>query len=109
MGQIADFDPEKTQRTNECFFRDIFPEHLVKVPLQLKQIIQFKHDGAPTYLFHIVRYYMNLMNRDRWIERGASCAYGPQISHILIFCEKNRKIGLCNSLNGHYGHCSRNC
>lgn len=90
MGHIANFDPEQTQRTDECCFRDIFAEHLEKVPLKLKQIIQLKHDGAPTYLFHIVRYYMDLMNRYRWIERGASCTYGPQTSHILIsFCEKN--------------------
>lgn len=76
-------------------FRDIFPEYLEKVPLQLKLIIQLKHDGAPTYLFYIVRYYMNLMNRDRWIERGASCAYGPQITHILIaFCGENWSMEL---------------
>lgn len=29
---------------------------------------------------------------DRLIERGASCAYGPQISHILFFVRKIGKL-----------------
>lgn len=92
MGHIANFDPEQTQRTDECCFRDIFAEHLEKVPLQLKQIIQLKHDGAPTYLFHIVRYYMNLMKRYRWIERPL-CLRSSDLTHIDFFLWEKLKIG----------------
>ena len=59
------------------FIRDILPEMLENVPLQVRQRLWFQHDGAPAHFALDVREYLNNVFPNRWIGRGGPVHWPP--------------------------------
>ena len=59
------------------FIRDILPEMLENVPLQVRQRLWFQHDGAPVHFALDVREYLNNVFPNRWIGRGGPVQWPP--------------------------------
>ena len=60
------------------FIRDILPEMLENVPLQVRQRLWFQHDGAPAHFALDVREYLNNVFPNRWIGRGGPVQWPPR-------------------------------
>ena len=60
------------------FIRDIFPEMLENVPLQVMQRLWFQHHGAPAHFALDVREYLKNVFRNRWIGRGGLVQWPPR-------------------------------
>ena len=52
------------------FLRDMFPNLLDAVPLQIRQVMWLKHDGAPAHFDRNVRDHLNVTYPNPWIDRG---------------------------------------
>ena len=59
------------------FIRDILPEMLENVPLQVRQLLWFQHDGDPAHFAHDVREYLNNVFSNCWIGRGGPVQWPP--------------------------------
>lgn len=70
------------------FLRDILPELLENVPIQLRRRMWFQHDGAPAHFSNIVREYLNVVFRNRWIGRGGPIPWPPRSPDLtpIDFC-----------------------
>ena len=60
------------------FIRDILPEMLENIPLQVRQRSWFQHDGAPAHFALDVREYLNNVFPNRWIGRGGPVQWPPR-------------------------------
>ena len=60
------------------FIRDILPEMLENVPLQVRQRLWFQHDGAPAHFSLDVREYLNNVFSNRRIGRGGPVQWPPR-------------------------------
>ena len=60
------------------FIRDILPEMLENVPLQVRQRLWFQHDGTPAHFTLDVREYLNNVFPNRWIGRGGPVQWPPR-------------------------------
>ena len=60
------------------FIRDILPEMLENVPLQVRQWLWFPHDGAPAHFALDVREYLNNVFSNRWIGRDGPVQWPPR-------------------------------
>ena len=59
------------------FIRDILPEMLESVPLQVRQRLWFQHDGAPAHFALDVKDYLNNVFPNRWIGRVGPVQWPP--------------------------------
>ena len=59
------------------FIREILPEMLENVPLQVRQRLRFQHDGTPALFALEVREYLNNVFPYRWIGRGGPVQWPP--------------------------------
>lgn len=53
------------------FLSNILPILLEEVPLQIRQIMYFQHDGCPAHYSANVRQFLDITFPDRWIGRGS--------------------------------------
>ena len=60
------------------FIRDILPEMLENVPLQVRQRLWFQQDGAPAHFALDVREYLNNIFPNGWIGRGGPVQWPPR-------------------------------
>ena len=60
------------------FIRDILPEMLENVPLQVRQRLWFQHDGAPAHFSLDVREYLNNVFPNPWSGRGGPVQWPPR-------------------------------
>ena len=60
------------------FIRDILPEMLENVPLQVRQRLRFQLDGATAHFALDVREYLNNVFPNRWIGRGGPVQWPPR-------------------------------
>ncbi|KAJ4432160.1 hypothetical protein ANN_20776 [Periplaneta americana] len=60
------------------FLRDVLPELLENIPLNIRERIWFQHDGAPAHFNHRVRNHLNATFPDRWIGRGGPVPWPPR-------------------------------
>ena len=60
------------------FIREILPEMLENVPLQVRQRLWFQHDEAPAHFALEVREYRNNVFPSRWIVRGGPVQWPPR-------------------------------
>ena len=64
------------------FIRDILPEMLENVPLQVRQRLWFQHDGAPAHFALHVRKYLNNVFLNRWNGRDGSVQWPPRSPNL---------------------------
>ena len=80
------------------FIRDILPEMLEDVPLQVSQRLWFQHDGAPAHFALDVREYLNNVFPNRWIGRGGPVQWpprSPDLTHMDFFiCGGDQVFGV---------------
>lgn len=57
------------------FLRDILPTLLEPVPLHVRNVMWFQHDGAPAHFGNNVQDHLNNTFGDRWIGRGGPVAW----------------------------------
>lgn len=60
------------------FLREILPELLDNVPLEVRQSMWFQHDGAPPHFSVLVRDHLNATYRNNWIGRGGPVQWPPR-------------------------------
>ena len=60
------------------FIRDMLPEMLENVPLQVRQRLWFQHDRAPAHFALDVREYLNNVFLNRWIGRSGPVQWPPR-------------------------------
>ena len=60
------------------FVRDILPEMLENVELQVRQRLWFQHDRAPANFALDIREYINNVFPNRWIGRGGPVQWPPR-------------------------------
>jgi hypothetical protein len=63
--------------------RDILPDVLNDVPLQLRVAIWFMHDGAPPHFSRIARHYLNDHFPGKWIGRNGPVVW-PLVLRISV-------------------------
>ena len=56
----------------------VLPELLEDVPLNVRQMMYFQHDGAPAHFIIAVRNHLIATFRNRWIGRGGRVAWPPR-------------------------------
>ena len=64
------------------FIRDTLPEMLENVPLQVRQLLWFQHDGASAHFALNLREYLNNVFPNRWIERGGPVQWPPRFPDL---------------------------
>lgn len=57
------------------FLRDVLPELLEDIPLEVRQGMWFQHDGAPAHFANEVQNYLNVAYANQWIGRGGPVAW----------------------------------
>lgn len=57
------------------FLRDDLPELLEDLPLDIRQLLYFMHDGAPAHYRVTVREFLNETFSNRWIGRGGPVSW----------------------------------
>ncbi|KAJ4431034.1 hypothetical protein ANN_19627 [Periplaneta americana] len=60
------------------FLRDVLPELLENISLNIRERIWFQHDGAPPHLDRRVRNHLNATLPDRWIGSDGSVPWPPR-------------------------------
>lgn len=65
-------------RTYLVFLRDILPELLEAIPLNVRDEMWYQHDGAPAHYGNIVRAHLNTTYGQRWIGRGGPTRWPPR-------------------------------
>lgn len=76
------------------FLRDILPELLEDVPIQIRETMWFQHDGAPAHYGNVVQEYLNNTFQNRWIGRGGPTqwpARSPDLTPLDFFLWGNMK------------------
>lgn len=68
------------------FLRDDLPELLEDLPLDIRQLLYFMHDGAPAHYRVTVREFSNETFPNRWIGRGGPVPW-PAISPDCNSCD----------------------
>lgn len=71
-----------------AFIRDILPNLLENVPLQVRNVMWFQHDGAPAHFGEIVQDYLNDAYPERWIGRGGPVSWparSPDLTPLDFF------------------------
>lgn len=74
--------------TYVSFIRDILPELLEDVPLEIRDNIWFQHDGAPPHFGNVVRDFLDVTYRQQWIGRGGPVpwpARSPDLNPLDFF------------------------
>ena len=64
------------------FIRDILPEMLENVPLQVRQQLWFQHEGAPAHFALDFREYLNNVFPNRWIGRSRPVQWPPRSPNL---------------------------
>lgn len=70
------------------FIRDILPELLQDVPLNIRYDMWFQHDGAPAHFGNNVRNYLNVTFEQKWLGRGGPVhwpARSPDLTPLDFF------------------------
>lgn len=61
-----------------AFLRDILPELMEDIPLEVRRNMWFQHDGAPPHFSNNVRDFLNDTYGRRWIGRGGPVNWPPR-------------------------------
>lgn len=70
------------------FLDDRLPELLEDIPLAMRKVMWFMHDGAPAHFSRVARESLNATYHDRWIGRGGPHAWparSPDLNPIDYF------------------------
>ncbi|KAJ4448787.1 hypothetical protein ANN_00178 [Periplaneta americana] len=65
------------------FLRDVIPELLKNIPLNIRERIWFQHDGAPPHFDCHVRNHLNATFPDCWIGRGEPLPWPPRSPDLI--------------------------
>lgn len=66
------------RQTYLTFLRDVLPELLHNLPLEVRLNMWFQHDGAPPHFANEVRDFLNEVYSDQWIGRGGPVPWPPR-------------------------------
>ena len=64
------------------FVRDVLPQLLENIPLNIRERIWFQHDGAPPHFDSRVRNNLHATFPNRWIDRSGAVPWPPRSSNL---------------------------
>ena len=67
------------------FLQNDLPNLLENLPLAIRAQMWFQHDGAPAHWARVVRQFLNAVFPERWIGRGGTIQWPPDLNPLDFF------------------------